>query len=70
MGNGFCADRLNQSLLFPPSLHDWLSDNHLDRFVAAVVSALDLSAIYKSYQDRMARALIADGWPPLRHFVD
>jgi hypothetical protein len=29
MGKSFRADDLNQPLLFPPSLHDWLPDNHL-----------------------------------------
>jgi hypothetical protein len=29
MGKSFRADELDQSLLFPPSLHDWLPDNHL-----------------------------------------
>jgi hypothetical protein len=32
---------LDQSLLFPPSLHDWLPDNHLARFLSDVVNALD-----------------------------
>ena len=30
----FRSDDLNQSLLMPPSLHDWLPENHLARFVA------------------------------------
>ena len=28
----------------PPSLHDWLPENHLARFVADLVETLDLSA--------------------------
>ena len=59
MGKSFRADDLNQSLLFPPSLHDWLPDNHLARFVADVVNALDLEAIYASYDEKDGRGLSA-----------
>jgi transposase len=50
MGKSFLPDEVNQSLLFPPSLHDWLPEGHLARFLVDVVSALDLSAIYASYE--------------------
>jgi hypothetical protein len=50
MGQNFIPDTVNQTLLFPPSLHDWLPEGHLARFLLDVVSALDLSAIYTSYQ--------------------
>jgi len=50
MGKSFLPDDVNQSLLFPPSLHDWLPEGHLARFLVDVVSALDLSAIYASYE--------------------
>jgi transposase len=50
MGKSFLPDDVNQSLLFPPSLHDWLPERHLARFVVDVVSALDLSAIFASYE--------------------
>jgi transposase len=59
MGQNFIADTVNQTLLFPPSLHDWLSDGHLARFLVDVVSALDLSAIYTSYQDKDGRGQAA-----------
>jgi transposase len=49
MGKSFRSDDLNQSLLLPPSLHDWLPENHLARFLVDVVEALDLSAIHASY---------------------
>jgi hypothetical protein len=52
MGKSFRADDLNQSLLFPPSLHDWLPENHLARFLADVVNALDLEGIYASYSQK------------------
>jgi transposase len=50
MGKSFLPDDVNQSLLFPPSLHDWLAEGHLARFLVDVVAALDLSAIYGSYE--------------------
>ena len=59
MGKSFRTDELNQSLLFPPSLHDWLPDNHLARFVADVVNALDLEAIYSSYSEKDGRGMSA-----------
>jgi transposase len=55
MGKSFLPDDVNQSLLFPPSLHDWLPEGHLARFLLDVVSALDLSAIYASYEARDGR---------------
>jgi transposase len=55
MGKSFLPDRVNQTLLFPPSLHDWLPEGHLARFLVDVVSALDLSAIYASYDDKDGR---------------
>jgi len=55
MGKSFLPDRIDQSFLFPPSLHDWLPEGHLARFLVDVVSALDLSAIYASYDDKDGR---------------
>lgn len=34
-----------QQLLLPPSLNDWLPEEHLARFVDDLVGELDLSAI-------------------------
>ena len=59
MGLSFIADTVNQTILFPPSLHDWLPEGHLARFLVDVVSALDLSAIYTSYQDKDGRGQAA-----------
>jgi transposase len=50
MGKRFRTDHLDQGLLLPPSLHDWLPEGHLGRFIADVVEALDLGAIYRSYE--------------------
>jgi len=59
MGKSFLPDDVNQSLLFPPSLHDWLPERHLARFLVDVVSALDLSAIYASYEVGDGRGMSA-----------
>ena len=55
MGKIFLSDDVNQSLLFPPSLHDWLPEGYVARFLVDVVSALDLSAIYASYEEKDGR---------------
>ena len=59
MGKSFRADDLNQSLLFPPSLHDWLPEHHLARFLADVVNAVDLEGIYASYSAKDGRGMSA-----------
>lgn len=50
MGKRFRTDHLDQGLLLPPSLHDWLPEGHLARFIADVMEELDLGAIYRSYE--------------------
>jgi transposase len=50
MGKRFRTDHINQSLLLPPSLHDWLPEGHLGRFIADVTEELDLGLIYRSYE--------------------
>jgi transposase len=55
MGKCFRSDDLNQALLLPPSLHDWLPEKHLARFLVDVVDALDLEAIHASYEEKDGR---------------
>src|SRR5665213_25116 len=55
MGKSFRSDDLNQALLLPPSLHDWLPEEHLARFLVDVVETLDLAAIYASYDAKDGR---------------
>jgi len=50
MGKSLLPDAANQSLLFPPSLLDWLPEGHLARFPVDVVGALDLIGVYASYE--------------------
>lgn len=44
-----------QTLLLPPSLHDWLPEGHLANFVTDVVSQLDIDAIESKIQAKDAR---------------
>ena len=55
----FLNDDLDQGLLMPPSLHDWLPENHLARFVADLVETLDLSEFYRSYGEKDGRGRAA-----------
>lgn len=41
----------DQMLLMPPSLHDWVSEDHLARFIADLVETLDLRAIEDVYTE-------------------
>src|SRR5437867_7179848 len=55
----FLADEIDQALLMPPSLHDWLPENHLARFVADLMGSLDLSVFYHSYEQKDGRGQAA-----------
>lgn len=44
-----------QQLLFPPSLQDWVPEDHLARFIGDVVDSLDLAAVYASYDTKDPR---------------
>ena len=59
MSQTFYPDTIDQTLLFPPSLHNWIPVGHLARFLVDVVSALDLSDIYKSYSLKDGRGQAA-----------
>jgi transposase len=48
--NLLMADR-DQVYLMPPSITDWLPDDHLAFFVLEVVDELDLSAFYGAYRE-------------------
>jgi transposase len=50
MGKRFRTDHMDQGLLLPPSLHDWLPEGHLARFIADVIEELDLGLIFRSYE--------------------
>lgn len=59
MSKRFRACSLEQPFLLPPSLQDWLPENHLARFVADVVRQLDLGEIYADYERKDGRGLAA-----------
>ena len=47
----------DQLLLLPPSLADWIPEDHLARFVSDIVDSLDLTAIEATYDEER-------GYPP------
>src|SRR5262245_5061987 len=49
MSDRFKPYRPDQGLLLPPSLHDWLPEDHLVYFLSDVVDQLDLSTIIATY---------------------
>src|ERR1700736_4707483 len=51
MGKTYRAYLPEQDLLLPPSLRDWLPEDHLAYFVCDVVQQLDLSAIEAVYEE-------------------
>lgn len=55
MANFINADR-ETDYLFPPSMQDWLPEDHLARFVADVVDQLDLSELTEQYAGRGSQA--------------
>jgi transposase len=50
MAKGYRTYLPEQDLLLPPSLREWLPENHLVYFVSDVVDQLDLSAMYGVYE--------------------
>jgi transposase len=50
MPKGYRTYLPEQELLLPPSLRDWLPENHLVYFVGDVVDQLDLTAMYAVYE--------------------
>ncbi len=72
MGKTYRPYLPEQDLLLPPSLHDWLPENHLAYFVSEVIDQLDLSAIenhyereergYPPYHPRMMTKLLVYGY--------
>lgn len=55
MTNFITTDRKTDYLL-PPSLNDWLNEDHLARFVVEVVDQLDISNLTRQYAGRGSKA--------------
>ena len=53
MGKTYRSYLPDQELLLPPSLRDWLPENHLVYFVSDVVDQLDLSLIEAHYAEEL-----------------
>jgi hypothetical protein len=66
MSNFRAIDR-ETGFLLPPSIDDWLPEQHLARFVVEVIDGLDLSAMVRSYRgsgsapSKSKNAVIASG---------
>ncbi len=54
MAQNFLSCDRDQELLLPPSLREWLAEDHLAWFVLDAVDELELSAFYGAYRE--------DGW--------
>ena len=55
MSNFIVTDRKTDYLL-PPSLDDWLNEDHLARFIVEVVDQLDVSRLTRQYAGRGSKA--------------
>ena len=59
MSKNFRTCDLDQPFLLPPSLQEWLPEDHLGRFIAELSEGLDLSKIYAHYGRRDGRGKAA-----------
>src|SRR6478672_12225213 len=59
MAQNFIGCDREQELLLPPSLREWLPEEHLAWFVLDAVAELDVGAFYAGYRD--------DGWGRAAH---
>jgi transposase len=55
MAKGYLPYDLNQRLLLPPDMRNWLPEGHLALFILDVVSELDLSAIERAHDAKDPR---------------
>jgi transposase len=51
MAQNFLSCDRDQVLLLPPSLSEWLPEDHLARFVIAMVEEMDLAGVYGYYRE-------------------
>lgn len=47
--SGFIPVDRQTHYLFPPSVDEWLPENHLARFIVEVIERLDLSELTRAY---------------------
>lgn len=55
MSHFICVDR-NTAYLLPPSVDEWLDEDHLARFIVEVIEQLELSALTRQYAGRGSKA--------------
>ncbi len=55
MSNTFRPYTLNQRVLLPPALREWLPEGHVALFVSEVVDALELAARLAVYEQGAGR---------------
>jgi len=66
--NRFITLDRDTDYLFPPSMSDWLPDDHLARFVVEVVDQLDLSTLTEQYVGKgIVWPAQTDGGTGIRH---
>ncbi len=56
MSSKFISSNRQQQYLLPPSIQDWLPEDHLARFVIDIVSQLNLQSISNTYVGRGSKA--------------
>lgn len=56
MNSNFIFTDRTQQYLMPPSIQDWLPENHLARFIVDIVSQLDLHPLSESYAGKGMKA--------------
>lgn len=56
MSSNFITSNRDQQYLFPPSVQDWLPEDHLARFVVDIVSNLNIRSLTETYGGRGSKA--------------
>lgn len=56
MSSNFVSANREQQYLLPPSIQEWLPENHLARFVVDIVSQLDLRPLVATYAGKGVKA--------------
>ena len=56
MSPNFITTNRDQQYLFPPSVQDWLPEDHLARFVVDIVSQLNIRPLSEAYGGRGSKA--------------
>jgi len=49
MARGFIRGFRDRPYLLPPSIDDWVSEDHIVRFIDSCVASIDLSEFYEAY---------------------